>query len=89
MPLGDFRAALLAQRGIGPWTADYLAMRALGAPDVLPVDDLVIRQSATALGLPGDRNGLARHAQRWSPWRSYAALHLWRARPPRAAARRA
>ncbi|QNO38617.1 DNA-3-methyladenine glycosylase 2 family protein [Protaetiibacter sp. SSC-01] len=89
MPLADFRAALLAQRGIGPWTADYLAMRSLGAPDVLPVDDLVIRQSAAALGLPDDRTGLARHAVRWSPWRSYAALHLWRARPARASARRA
>ncbi len=87
MPLAEFRSALLAQRGIGPWTADYLAMRSLGAPDVLPVDDLVIRQSAAALGLPGDRGGLARHAVRWSPWRSYAALHLWRARPPRARAR--
>mgnify|MGYP001077172703 CR=1 FL=1 len=89
MPLAEFRAALLAQRGIGPWTADYLAMRALGAPDVLPVDDLVIRQSAAALGLPGDRTGLDRHAARWSPWRSYAALHLWRARPPRARSARA
>src|SRR5690606_33657596 len=37
MPASDFRAALLAQKGIGPWTADYLAMRVLGAPDVLPV----------------------------------------------------
>ena len=81
MPLAEFRAVLLAQRGVGPWTADYLAMRSLGAPDVLPVDDLVIRQSAAALGLPGARAGLARHARRWSPWRSYAALHLWRARP--------
>lgn len=87
MPLAEFRAALLAQRGIGPWTADYLAMRSLGAPDVLPVDDLVIRQSAGALGMPADRGGLGRHAARWSPWRSYAALHLWRARPPRAATR--
>ncbi|MCS0498026.1 helix-turn-helix domain-containing protein [Protaetiibacter sp. 10F1B-8-1] len=89
MPLADFRAALLAQRGIGPWTADYLAMRALGSPDVLPVDDLVIRQSAAAHGMPGDRRALAAHAERWSPWRSYAALHLWRARPPRTAAARA
>lgn len=87
MPLAEFRAALIAQRGIGPWTADYLAMRSLGAPDVLPVDDLVIRQSAAALGMPADRGGLSRHALRWSPWRSYAALHLWRARPPRAATR--
>lgn len=84
MPVADFRAALLAQRGIGPWTADYLAMRALGAPDILPVEDLVIRQSAAALGIPGDRKGLAATATRWSPWRSYAALHLWRARPVRA-----
>ena len=83
MPVAEFRAALLAQRGIGPWTADYLAMRALGSPDVLPVDDLVIRQSATALGLPDDRGGLAGYGRRWSPWRSYAALHLWRARPVR------
>ncbi len=89
MPLAEFRSALLARRGIGPWTADYLAMRALGAPDVLPVDDLVVRKHATALGLPGDRAGLARHAERWAPWRSYAALHLWRAGatppPPRGA----
>jgi len=89
MPVADFRAALLAQRGIGPWTADYLAMRAHGSPDMLPVDDLVIRQSATALGLPGDRAGLTAHAQRWAPWRSYAALHLWRARPARVPAPRA
>ncbi len=83
MPVAEFRAALLSQRGIGPWTADYLAMRALGSPDVLPVDDLVIRQSAEALGLPATRAGLAAHGERWSPWRSYAALHLWRARPAR------
>jgi AraC family transcriptional regulator of adaptative response / DNA-3-methyladenine glycosylase II len=89
MPLAEFRAALLAQRGIGPWTADYLAMRALGAPDVLPVDDLVIRQSAAALGIAGDRAGLVRAARSWSPWRSYAALHLWRARPARTVPRRA
>lgn len=83
MPVSEFRASLLAQRGIGPWTADYLAMRALGAPDILPVDDLVIRQSATALGLADGRSGLAAHGRGWSPWRSYAALHLWRARPVR------
>lgn len=89
MPVAEFRATLLAQRGIGPWTADYLAMRALGSPDVLPVDDLVIRQSAAALGLPDDRSGLAARGRRWSPWRSYAALHLWRARPVRPSAARA
>lgn len=81
MPVAEFRASLLAQRGIGPWTADYLAMRVLGSPDVLPVDDLVIRQSATSLGLPGSRRELARYATSLAPWRTYAALHLWRARP--------
>lgn len=84
MPAEELRAALLAQRGIGPWTADYLALRVLGNPDVLPVDDLVIRQSAAALGLPAARGALLRHSAAWAPWRSYAALHLWRARPPRA-----
>jgi AraC family transcriptional regulator of adaptative response / DNA-3-methyladenine glycosylase II len=81
MPVADFRAALLAQPGIGPWTADYLAMRVLGNPDILPVDDLVIRQSAAALGLADGRKALVERGARWSPWRSYAALHLWRARP--------
>ncbi|TXK17351.1 Ada metal-binding domain-containing protein [Homoserinibacter sp. GY 40078] len=88
MPVAEFRAGLLAQPGIGPWTADYLAMRALGSPDVLPVDDLVIRQSAAARGLPASRGGLAASAREWSPWRSYAALHLWRARPAREVAPR-
>jgi AraC family transcriptional regulator of adaptative response / DNA-3-methyladenine glycosylase II len=41
----------------------------------------VILQSAAALGLPGTARGLAAHGERWAPWRSYAALHLWRARP--------
>ena len=81
MPVAEFRAALLAQPGIGPWTADYLAMRVLGNPDILPVDDLVIRQSAAALGLGDSRKALLERGARWSPWRSYAALHLWRARP--------
>jgi AraC family transcriptional regulator of adaptative response / DNA-3-methyladenine glycosylase II len=81
MPVADFRAVLLAQPGIGPWTADYLALRVLGNPDILPVDDLVIRQSAAALGLADSRKTLVERGARWSPWRSYAALHLWRARP--------
>ena len=81
MPAAEFRAVLLAQPGVGPWTADYLAMRVLGNPDILPVDDLVIRQSAVALGLADSRKALVDRGARWSPWRSYAALHLWRARP--------
>ena len=70
-----FRADLTALPGIGPWTAGYLAMRVLGDPDELLPDDLAVRRGATALGIPD----LTHHAARWAPWRSYAALHLWRA----------
>jgi AraC family transcriptional regulator of adaptative response / DNA-3-methyladenine glycosylase II len=80
-PVDEFEAALVRLPGVGPWTAGYLAMRVLGNPDVLLTSDLVILQSAAALGLPGTARGLAAHGERWAPWRSYAALHLWRARP--------
>jgi AraC family transcriptional regulator, regulatory protein of adaptative response / DNA-3-methyladenine glycosylase II len=68
---------LRALPGIGPWTAGYVAMRVLGAPDVLLGTDLMVRRGAAALGLPVD--GLDDHSRRWSPWRSYAGMHLWRA----------
>jgi AraC family transcriptional regulator of adaptative response / DNA-3-methyladenine glycosylase II len=78
----DFTAGLVALPGIGPWTAGYLAMRVLGNPDVLLTTDLVLQQSAAALGIPAKPRELERHGARWAPWRSYANLHLWRARPP-------
>jgi AraC family transcriptional regulator of adaptative response / DNA-3-methyladenine glycosylase II len=81
----EFTARLTALRGIGPWTAGYLAMRVLGNPDVMLSSDLVMVRSACALGLPGTAAGLAEHARHWSPWRSYAGLHLWRSRPSPAA----
>jgi AraC family transcriptional regulator of adaptative response / DNA-3-methyladenine glycosylase II len=65
--------------GIGAWTAGYVAMRAIGDPDVFLPTDLAIRRGARALGLPHDPRELAEHAQRWSPWRSYALIRLWRA----------
>jgi AraC family transcriptional regulator of adaptative response / DNA-3-methyladenine glycosylase II len=83
MPLDEFMANLVALPGVGPWTAGYLAMRVLGNPDILLTSDLIILQSAAALGLPATAPKLAAHAVAWSPWRSYAGLHLWRARPPR------
>jgi AraC family transcriptional regulator of adaptative response / DNA-3-methyladenine glycosylase II len=55
----------------------------LGNPDVLITTDLVIRQAAAALGLPAEPRPLAEHGTRWAPWRSYASIHLWRARPVR------
>jgi AraC family transcriptional regulator, regulatory protein of adaptative response / DNA-3-methyladenine glycosylase II len=81
MPADEFTARLVALPGIGPWTAGYLAMRVLGNPDVLLTSDLVIRQSAAALGLPSPPRALAERGTRWAPWRSYAGLHLWRSRP--------
>lgn len=66
------REALLAVSGIGPWTADYVLMRAAGHRDVLLDTDLVLRRVL-------DREGIDRaRTDRWSPWRSYASMHLWR-----------
>lgn len=75
-PAGS-RAALLGLRGIGPWTADYVAMRALGDRDAFPVTDLVVRQAAERLGLPATPRGLLARAEAWRPWRAYATHHLW------------
>jgi AraC family transcriptional regulator of adaptative response / DNA-3-methyladenine glycosylase II len=65
--------------GIGPWTAAYLAMRALGDPDAFLPTDLAVRRGAAALGLPATPQTLARHAECWRPWRSYSVIRLWRA----------
>ncbi|PRY69675.1 DNA-3-methyladenine glycosylase II [Glaciihabitans tibetensis] len=79
-PVGEFSERLLRIPGIGPWTAGYLAMRVLGNPDVLLGTDLVLARSAAARGLPATAPTLLRYGERWAPWRSYAAMHLWRAR---------
>jgi DNA-3-methyladenine glycosylase II len=78
MPRAELRAALVAFHGVGPWTADYVAMRALGEPDILLSGDLIVRRGAAALGLPDEARALDARAAAWSPWRSYATLHLWR-----------
>jgi AraC family transcriptional regulator, regulatory protein of adaptative response / DNA-3-methyladenine glycosylase II len=65
------RQALLALPGIGPWTADYIALRALGHPDVHLPTDVGVRNALTALGATGV------DPTTWAPWRSYALLHLW------------
>lgn len=75
----EVRAKLLEVRGIGPWTADYIALRSLRDPDVLPTGDLIVRRSAQALGLPNEAAVLATHGIRWSPWRTYVTQHLWAA----------
>jgi AraC family transcriptional regulator of adaptative response / DNA-3-methyladenine glycosylase II len=73
----EARRKLLGIRGVGPWTAAYVVLRALGDPDSFPVEDLGLRRAARRLGLPDDARGLARRAERWRPWRSYAAHQLW------------
>jgi 3-methyladenine DNA glycosylase/8-oxoguanine DNA glycosylase len=57
---------MLELPGVGPWTAEYVAMRALGDPDAFPATDLVLRRRL------GNSD-----PDRWRPWRSYAAMHLW------------
>ncbi len=74
----DTERRLLALPGIGPWTAGYIALRALGDPDVFLATDLGVRRGAAALGLPAGAGELADYAARWRPWRSYALIRLWR-----------
>ncbi|WP_456696321.1 AlkA N-terminal domain-containing protein [Aeromicrobium sp. P5_D10] len=69
----EARAALVAMPGIGPWTADYICMRALAHPDVMLETDLIIRRMLLRHGIDPART------ERWKPWRSYAAMYLWRA----------
>jgi AraC family transcriptional regulator of adaptative response / DNA-3-methyladenine glycosylase II len=71
--------ALRSIRGIGEWTAAYIAMRALRDPDAFPLGDLGIRHGFGALGLATDPAAMREHAERWRPWRAYAAMHLWHA----------
>jgi DNA-3-methyladenine glycosylase II len=69
---------LLAMPGIGPWTVGYVAMRALRDPDAWPDADLVLMQ-AIAKGDPSALRPAQQRAraERWRPWRAYAAMHLW------------
>ena len=71
----DVRAALVALPGIGPWTADYVAMRALGHPDVFLPTDIGVRNAIAGLG--HDPAAVIADSDRWRPWRSYALMHLW------------
>lgn len=70
--------SLLDVPGVGPWTAGYIRMRALGDPDVFLPTDLAVRRGLLAVGLPADAKAAVARAARWRPWRSYALMHLWR-----------
>ncbi|MDP7705353.1 DNA-3-methyladenine glycosylase 2 family protein [Mycobacterium sp. TY815] len=71
------RSQLLELPGIGPWTAEVIAMRGLGDPDAFPASDLGLKLAAEQLGLPKHERTLLEHSARWRPWRSYATQHLW------------
>jgi AraC family transcriptional regulator of adaptative response / DNA-3-methyladenine glycosylase II len=63
--------------GIGPWTANYVALRALGDPDVFLPTDIGVRNALRSFGVDATPRAAARLAESWRPWRSYALHHLW------------
>ncbi len=71
-------AQLRAIRGIGDWTAQYIALRAVREMDAFPASDVGLLRSATAIeGEAVSAAKLMERAERWRPWRAYAAQHLW------------
>jgi AraC family transcriptional regulator, regulatory protein of adaptative response / DNA-3-methyladenine glycosylase II len=71
-------AQLRALPGIGEWTAQYIAMRELREPDAFPAGDIGLLRALTNVGGEGPTSGeLLARAERWRPWRAYAAQHLW------------
>jgi len=74
------RDRLLAMPGIGPWTAEYIAMRALRDPDAFLPSDLGVRHALEQLGHSGDPKSASLLAERWRPYRAYAVQHLWATR---------
>ena len=71
------RERLMAIPGIGPWTTEYVAMRALRDPDAFPVADLGVRHALERLGRDGGAASAERVADAWRPYRAYAVQHLW------------
>lgn len=74
VPLEETLSALRHIRGIGEWTVQYIAMRALGWPNAFPEGDAVLKKH---LGYSTAAQ-LSEHANQWAPWRSYATVHVWR-----------
>ncbi|GAB3731920.1 AlkA N-terminal domain-containing protein [Luteimonas pelagia] len=75
--LDDFVARWTALPGIGPWTAQYLALRAFGHPDAFPAEDLVLQRAVPGDGTRMTTGALRMRAEAWRPWRGYATLQLW------------
>lgn len=80
-PPDEVQQQLMSIKGIGPWTASYIAMRALRWPDAFPKEDIAIRNNLGGLSA----KAAEQRAQAWRPWRSYAVLHIWQSlTPPKA-----
>ncbi|MBA2575592.1 MAG: DNA-3-methyladenine glycosylase 2 family protein [Euzebyaceae bacterium] len=79
---GGARQALLRLPGIGPWTVAYVAMRAFRDPDAMPASDLGLLRALGRAGAGSRSSDLELRAERWRPWRSYAAMHLWASLAP-------
>jgi 3-methyladenine DNA glycosylase/8-oxoguanine DNA glycosylase len=79
-PAADAERALVALPGVGPWTASYLRLRALGDRDAFPAADLGVLKALAARGVSGP--DVVAAAERWRPWRGYATLHLWQSLGP-------
>jgi AraC family transcriptional regulator of adaptative response / DNA-3-methyladenine glycosylase II len=83
LPSGDIDEAvakLLAVPGIGDWTAQYIALRAIREVDAFPTSDIgLLRGAAKVFGEPSTAKSLSQRAEQWRPWRAYAAQHLWAA----------
>ncbi|MEU2434224.1 AlkA N-terminal domain-containing protein [Streptomyces sp. NPDC007861] len=73
----EARARLGELPGLGPWTVESIAMRALGDPDAFLPTDLGVRRAAAGLGLPSTPAALTARAAAWRPWRAYAVQYLW------------
>jgi AraC family transcriptional regulator, regulatory protein of adaptative response / DNA-3-methyladenine glycosylase II len=71
------RAQLSALPGLGPWTVETIAMRALGDPDAFVPTDLGVHLAARQAGLPVTPAALIGRAAAWQPWRAYAVQYLW------------
>jgi AraC family transcriptional regulator of adaptative response / DNA-3-methyladenine glycosylase II len=79
-PLGTVEEAvarLRAIRGVGEWTAQYIALRALRETDAFPASDVGLLRGAAVNGVRPTPEDLLRRAEPWRPWRAYAAQHLW------------
>ncbi len=71
------RSQLAIVPGMGPWSCEMIAMRALGDPDAFPASDAGLLRGAGGVGAPTSADALGRHSMRWRPWRSYAVQYIW------------